>query len=122
MGCDFYTLYKLCIEYKEGDEILQFTHQLRETQQRHYWWEIERDEDFEDWNDYHKRASKQHQHQIEQILCREYPRVDLCVNGLWKCLPSAKQKYLELVKEEEEEEIPEDAIVNVWKEGTYWVR
>jgi hypothetical protein len=117
MGYDFYTYYKLCIEYKDDNDMAMFTHKFDDERERHDWWEVERDEDFEEWDVYHKRLVETHKRQIEYIYEMHYPRVDLCCNGLWKCLPSAKSKYLTIAAEEA---IPAESIVNVWKEGDYY--
>jgi hypothetical protein len=119
MGCDFYTFYKLCIEYKHGNDIATFTHRFFDARERQYWYELDRDEDFEEWDDYKKRLDEAHKDQIQDIYDTHYPRVDLCMNGLWKCVPSAKSKYLELAAKER---IPTESIVNVWKEGDYCER
>lgn len=119
MGCDFYTFYKLCIEYTKDRKTEIYTCDLMETKERHDWWSVDRDEDFEEWNDYLKRCESEKQRQLESIFRLDYPRVDLCVNGEWKCISTAKHRYLERV---EKANIPVDAIVNVWKEGDSWAR
>jgi hypothetical protein len=119
MGCDFYTFYKLCIEYSKDGKTEIYSYDLTEDQQRQDWWHVERDEDFEEWDDYLKRRASEKQRQLDSIFRREYPRVDLCVNREWKCISMAKNRYLEKA---EQANIPESDIVNVWKEGSYWVR
>lgn len=119
MGCDFYTFYKVCIEYRKNETTEVYTYELFEEKERQDWWSVERDEDFEEWNDYLKRRESERKRQIQSIFDREYPRVDLCVNGEWKCISTAKHRYLERA---EKANIPVDAIVNVWKEGEYWER
>ncbi len=120
MGCDFYTFYKLCIEYQtEEGEVSLYTYSYDEERQRQDWWHVERDEDFEEWEEYLKRRQSEKQRQLDSIFRREYPRVDLCVNGEWKCISSAKHRYLDMAKDAK---IPEESIRNVWKEGDHWVR
>ncbi len=119
MGCDFYTLYVVCIEYTKDGKRKVYKYELDDTRERHYWMDLERDEDFEKWEDYCERQSKYHEEQITAILQRDYPRIDICKDGVWKCINSAKEKYIEMVKSKN---ISEDSIVNVWKEGDYWLR
>lgn len=119
MGCDFYTIYQVCIEYTENGELKKYKYKLENTIDRHYWHDLKYDEDFEEWDEYGKRLMKYHEEQIEYVLGNDYPRIDLCVGGVWKCVKSAKEKYISIAKMKN---ISEDTIVNVWKEGTYWFR
>ena len=119
MGCDFYTFYKLCIEYKKDDALVTFTFNMDETRDRNDWWHVERDEDFEEWDAFFTRRKLEHERQIQSIFASHYPKITLCHEGIWKCIESAKEKYLAIA---EEAGIPTDTIVNVWKEGDYWVR
>ena len=53
MGCDFYTYYILCIEYKKDGKSVVHKEVLEDTRERHYFnYEPERDEDFEEDQEY----------------------------------------------------------------------
>jgi hypothetical protein len=78
---------------------------------------MELKEDSEEWGDYNKRRDEAYKKQIQYIYERDYPREDLCCNGVWKCPPSAKGECLEIAAKER---IPAESIVNVWKEGDNW--
>ncbi len=119
MGCDFYTLYKVCIEYQDGSTTKTIKYSLENTREPHYYYEVRHDEDFEELQDYWARCHEVHASQVQDILAQKYPRVDLCVQGSWKCVESAKAKYLAIA---ETYKIPVDSIQNIWKEGHWWER
>lgn len=119
MGCDFYTYYKVCIEYKKDEEMKVKEHILEESRERHYFWEdLEWDEDFEDRNDYFERCHKHRNDQIDQELSR-YKNVHLYKNNRWLCIVEAKEKYQNLLKKLD---IPESSVTQIWKQGGFHMR
>lgn len=119
MGCDFYTYYVVRIEYKDGDKTEVKSQEIESTRERHYFWEIDgRDEDFEELNDYYKRYSSQRERQIENELS-QYPRKDIYKDGKWLCIESSKEKYIKYCNGME---IPEEAVISIWKEGDFHYR
>jgi hypothetical protein len=116
MGCDYYTYYKICIQYKNGDTIEIEEEIDEDTRQRHYFYDVkERDPYFEEIPEYLTRIRKEYQNQIENKL-RGYVRKDIFKDNKWLCIESSKEKYLNMCKENE---IPESAIIAIWKEGDY---
>lgn len=80
MGCDFYTYYVVRIEYKNGDKTEIESEEIEDTRKRHYFREIpERDEDFEELNDYYDRCRKHREIQVENELA-QYERKDITDN------------------------------------------
>jgi hypothetical protein len=119
MGCDFYTYYKIYIEYKKGNTVEIETDIDEDTRERHYfWYGEERDEDFEEPEDYNKRCENNIKQQIDGAL-QKYRRKDIFKYNKWLCIESAKHKYLNICKENE---IPENDIIAIWKEGGYHYR
>jgi hypothetical protein len=119
MGCDFYTYYKVCIEYKKGEEMKLEEHEVEESRERHYFWDSpEWDEDFEDRNDYFERCHKQRNDQIEAELSR-YKNAHLYKNKQWLCVVDAKNKYQNLLKKLD---VSESSVIQIWKQGGFHMR
>lgn len=119
MGCDYYTYYKICIQYRKGDTVEIEEEIDEDTRQRHYfYYEEEIDPDFEELDDYNKRRNSEYKNQIDNQLQR-YVKKDIFKDNKWLCIESAKEKYLDMCKENE---IPESAIIAIWKEGDYHYR
>ena len=118
MGCDFYTFYKICIEYiKDGNhEVVD--HMLDETKERHDWNECERDEDFEELNDFFERQNEEHREQIDYLL-EQYKTTHIYKDKTWLCIPSAQEKYQYILKKYG---ISENTVVKIWRQGDFMVR
>ena len=120
MGCDFYTYYIVCIEYKKGDTIEKTIHKIEESVQRHWYWEgyDSRDEDSETWDEYRARVAKIQDRQVQEALLN-YIEADLYKDGEWLCFPNEVEDYMELLSEYE---IDEGSLIRVWEEGDYHYR
>lgn len=118
MGRGFYIFYKVCIQYKEGNQILLKEHILEETKERCDWWDCVRDKEEEVLIDFYERQELERREQIEYEM-REYKRVELYVEGKWLCHDVAQEKYQNIVKKYD---IKESALISVWKEGDYQIR
>jgi FMN phosphatase YigB (HAD superfamily) len=119
MGCDFYTYYVVRVEYKDGDKTEVKSQEIESTRERHYFWEIDdRDEDFEEYNDYYIRRGQERERQIENEIS-QYPRKDIYKDGKWLCVESSKEKYISICKKME---INEKDIISIWKEGDFHYR
>lgn len=119
MGCDFYTYYKLCIEYKNGDQVNVKEYVFEETKERHYFWEdLEWDNDFEERNDYYERCHIYRNEQIKQELLR-YTNEHLYKHNKWLCVFDAKDKYSQLLKKFG---IKEESVIQIWKQGDAHLR
>lgn len=118
MGCDFYVFYKICIQYKRDDKLQIKEHEVDGTRERGYWWDCQRDEDFEELIDYHDRCAEQRREQINMEL-RNYPRMDIFRDGRWMIIASAQENYKNIAKKYN---ITENEIVTIWKEGDFMVR
>lgn len=112
MGCDFYTYYKVCIECTDKS-VKEYI--LEDTRERHYFYEgvLERDEDFEEEEEYQTRCQKCYDDQIENTLTK-YSKKDLYVDGKWLCVASAIEKYQKILTGLK---ISESTVVHVWKQG-----
>ena len=119
MGCDFYTYYEVCIEYKKGNKTKIKKEILEDTRNRHYFWEIrERDEDFEELNDYYNRCNMERQRQVDDELSR-YEKKIIYKDGKWLCIESSKEKYINMYKKYD---ISEENIISIWKKGGFHFR
>ena len=118
MGRGFYIFYKVCIQYKEGDQILLKEHILEETKERCDWWQCVRDKDTEALIDFYERCELEHMEQIEYEM-EEYEPIELYAEGKWYCQEAAQEKYMNIVKKYD---IKESALNSVWKEGDYKIR
>jgi hypothetical protein len=116
MGCDFYTYYEVCIEYKKDDKTKVKTQILEDTRDRHYFWEIkERDEDFEELNDYYERCHLERKRQIDDELSR-YEKKEIYKDGKWLCIESSREKYINMYKKMG---ILDENIISIWKQGGF---
>ena len=119
MGCDFYTYYVLHIEYKNKENVKTEEYRLDETRDRHYFYEgAPQDEDFEDEQQYYSRIYQGRQEQIDWALSK-YKTADLFSNRNWLCIPSATEKYKEILKKLE---ISEDSLIRIVRKGGYHMR
>jgi hypothetical protein len=118
MGRGFYIFYKVCIQYKEGDQILLKEHALEETKERCDWWDCMRDKEEEELIDFYERQELEHREQIEYEM-RDYKRVDLYVEQKWRYQDATQEKYMNIAKKYD---IKESALISVWKEGDYKIR
>ncbi len=120
MGCDFYTYYVLCIEYKKGNEYKVKKEEIEGPRERHYFWGscLDYDEDFEDKNDYYERYEKFKRDQVENEL-KNYPRKVIFKDSKWLCLESSKEKYMNLCKKYN---IPQNDVISIWKEAGFHFR
>ena len=119
MGCDYYTYYVLCIQYKKNGEIITDKEILEDTRERHYFhYDLKRDEDFEEEDEYMKRCQVYEDSQIEYTLA-EYKSKEILKDGKWLCVQSAQEKYTEMCKELK---INLEDIQSIWKEGGYHYR
>lgn len=119
MGCDFYTYYVLCIEYKKGNEVKLERMEIADTRERHYFYgSCERDEDFEELNDYWERYERFKREQVENELVN-YPTREIYKNKKWLCLESSKEKYMNLCKKFG---IPHNDVISIWKQGDFHFR
>jgi hypothetical protein len=118
MGCDFYTFYKICIEYIKNDTNEVVDHMLDETKERHDWNECERDEDFEEINDFFDRQNEERREQIDYLL-EQYKTTQIYKDKTWLCIPSAKEKYQYILKKYG---ISENTVVKIWRQGDFMVR
>jgi len=111
MGCDFYTYYVMNIELT--DRSIQ-KYILIDTRERHYWTEfVERDEDFDDDEEYHRKSQECCDMQIERELAH-YITKDLYKDGKWLCVESSIKKYRDILAYLK---VSEDCAVRMWKEG-----
>jgi hypothetical protein len=118
MGCDFYTFYKICIEYSKNEKIKIEDHILDETRERHYFNECERDEDFEEVNDYYERQIEERRQQIDSLL-ENYKITQIYKDKTWLCIPSAQEKYQNILKKYG---IAEKDVIKIWKQGDFMMR
>ncbi len=119
MGCDYYTYYKICIQYRKGDTVYIEEEIDEDTRQRHYfYYEEEIDPDFEELDDYNKRRNSEYKNQIF-IQLQRYTKKDIFKDNKWLCIESAKEKYLNMCKENN---ISESDVIAIWKEGDYHYR
>ncbi len=118
MGCDFYTFYKVCIQYNKDDKHEVVEHILEETRDRHDWYECERDEDFEELTDFYERQHEERMEQVGRIL-DNYKTTVIYKDTTWQCITSAKEKYQYLLKKYG---ISENSVVKIWREGDYMCR
>lgn len=120
MGCDFYTYYVLRIEYKKGDEVKVKSEEIKDTRERHYFWEMveRRDEDFEEPNDYYERLHYQKKRQVDNALSY-YPKKVIFKDGKWLCIESSIEKYINICKEYK---INEKEVISICKEGDFHYR
>jgi hypothetical protein len=118
MGRGFYIFYNVYIHYKEGDQILLKEHILEETKERCDWWDCTRDKEEEELIDFYERQELERREQIEYEM-RDYTRVNLYVDGKWRCQDAAQERYTNIVKKYD---IKESALISVWKEGDYMIR
>ena len=120
MGCDFYTYYVLCIEYKKGNENKVKKEEIQDTRERCYFLEScpGYDEDFEQLNDYYERYEQFKRDQVENEL-KNYPRRVIFKDSKWLCLESSKEKYINTCKKFN---IPIKDVISIWKEGSFHFR
>jgi hypothetical protein len=100
MGCDFYTYYKICIEYKIGDETKILYDIDEESREKEY---------FGDGYD---------GNYIDSCLA-DYYDDDIFENNEWICEEDEKKKYVEILKAYN---IEEKDVIKIWKEGDYQLR
>jgi hypothetical protein len=111
MGCDYYTYYRIRVELTDKST-KQYV--LEDTRERHYWTEfVERDEDFESDEDYHRKSQECCDRQIEGELAR-YTTKNLYKDGKWLCVESSIKKYRDILAYLK---VSEKDIVRIWKEG-----
>ena len=118
MGCDFYTLYKLCIEYTNKNTILIHEYMLHETKNRYYWNDCKRDYDFEEVDAYYERCMREREIQIQRKL-EKYKPILLYVDNNWLCIQSAQEYYKSILQTLN---ISEDSIIRIWKDGFYMIK
>jgi hypothetical protein len=107
------------IEYKNGDKTEIKSEEIENTRQRHYFWEIDnRDEDFEELDDYYERCHIEHQRQIDNELS-QYLRKVIYKDGKWLCIESSREKYINMCKLFK---IDENDVIGIWKEGDFHFR
>jgi hypothetical protein len=100
MGCDFYTYYKVCIEYKNGDETKIIYDIDESTRENEY---------FGDGYD---------KNYIYSCLAW-YEDEDIFENNEWVCEDDEKRGYMNILKAYN---IEEKDVVKIWKEGDYQLR
>jgi hypothetical protein len=100
MGCDFYTYYKVCIEYKIEDET-KILYDIDETSREK--------EYFGDGYD---------QNYIYSCLAW-YEDEDIFENNKWFCDENEKEGYMNILKAYN---IEEKDVIKIWKEGDYQAR
>jgi predicted Zn-dependent peptidase len=119
MGCDFYTYYVLHIEYNKGEKTKKKEYILEDTRKRHYFYgDYSRDEDFEEYDDYIERIRKAEKEEINTALLK-YKKAELFKNNHWLCIPSAQEKYKNIL---EELNIAESSLISIVKCGGYHLR
>jgi hypothetical protein len=113
MGCDYYTYYKICIQYRKGDTV-EIEEKIEETtRQQHYLHFRERDVDFEELDEYNSKMDCHYKCQMDRYI-EQYERKDIFKVNNWLCIESAKEKYLNICKECN---ILESDIIAIWKQG-----
>ena len=118
MGCDFYILYKLCIEYINNNTTLIHEHLLHDTKSRYYWNECKRDYDFEEVDAFYERCMKERELQIQRKL-EKYKPIILYLDNKWLCIKSAQDYYKTILTDLH---ISEKSIVRIWKEAFYMIK
>jgi hypothetical protein len=115
MGCDYYTYYVICIEYKKGDTVKIKRHIVEDTRKRHYFYYdgLKRDDDFEEEREFNERCRVYEENQIQDALS-EYTPKQILKDGKWLCIPSAQEKYTNICKEYD---ILPETVIAIWKEG-----
>lgn len=100
MGCDFYTYYQVCIEYKNGDETKVINDIDESTRTREY---------FGDGYD---------KNYIYSCLA-DYEDEEIYENNEWVCDEEEKKNYIDILKAYG---IDEKNVIKIWKEGDYQLR
>lgn len=119
MRCDYYTYYKIYIQYNNGDTV-EIEEIDKDTSQRHYFYEVkERDPDFEELTytilqEYVKNINIKQRINYNAIL-----KKDIFKDNTWLYIESAKEKYIEICKEND---ILESDVIAIWKEDEYHYR
>ncbi len=125
MGCDFYIYYELVIKYRHnrGEERI-VRHALEKTYKRNDWWICERDEDFEEWDEYEVRRKKKRRAQLEYEV-EKLPVIDLYKDGNWLCTSSAKQTYMDIIENyinRQHTRVTAENLIAITKEPAYDIR
>lgn len=100
MGCDFYTYYKVCIEYKIGDET-KIVYDIDESSREKEYFGDGYDSNY-----------------IYSCLA-DYYDDDIFENNEWFCEEDEKGVYVDILKAYN---IEEKDVVKIWKEGDYQLR
>jgi hypothetical protein len=112
MGCDYYTYYKVCVRHGENEDVEEYI--LEETREPHYFFECsERDEDFEEEEDYQIRRRAYYDNQIIEARVRHTQKV-IYDEGKWLCMTSAIEKYRTILAKLN---VAESDVVSIWKQG-----
>lgn len=118
---DYYTYYKICIEYIHDDIYDLAEEILEETKERNYWDDIDDNEDEEEFdsiNDYYEYIEQDKQYQINSAL-NKFPKVDLYKYNTWMCNKSEQNRCIGIIGKHK---IQEKSIISIWKEGDYRIK
>jgi hypothetical protein len=118
-GSDYYTFYKLCIEYIHDDIYDLVEEILEDTKEKHNWYESDtEEEEFDDINDYYDYIEEEKRYQINTAL-NSYPKVDLFKHRTWICNKSEQNRCMGIIGKHK---IQENSIISIWKEGDYKIK
>lgn len=113
---DFYTYYKICIEYNKDNKKELVIQDLLETKKYGEWVECLRDWDNnESLNDFYERQEEERHQQINEQLLK-FPRTQLYKDGTWIQGGLNKDKYMAILKSKN---ISLYSLIAIWKEGDY---